>query len=83
MSSGGPAPSTVPPAGGSGPSSGATPSGAPSGATPTSSGSGGESDLIVNEKAFASDPAWPPDLVLDRSKSNWDEWDRRLNLVVD
>ncbi|KAH9037138.1 hypothetical protein EDB84DRAFT_1560688 [Lactarius hengduanensis] len=43
----------------------------------------GTADVVINEKQFASDPAWPADLILDRLKSNWDRWDRRLNLVVD
>ncbi|KAH9028776.1 hypothetical protein EDB85DRAFT_2147724 [Lactarius pseudohatsudake] len=57
---------------------GATPAAPPSGA-----GASRTADVVINEKQFASDPAWPADLILDRLKSNWDRWDRRLNLVVD
>src|SRR6266571_5157681 len=61
---------------------GTVPTGDPT-LTPTTSGSGGTTDVIINEKPFTSDSAWPKDLILDRTKSNWEEWDRRLNLVVD
>ncbi|KAH9024002.1 hypothetical protein EDB83DRAFT_2527206 [Lactarius deliciosus] len=70
-----------PPAGGSG-TAGATPasasgtgaSSAASGTGATPAGSGG-TDVVINEKPFSSDPAWPADLLLNRLKSNWERWD--------
>ncbi|KAH9000998.1 hypothetical protein EDB92DRAFT_1938768 [Lactarius akahatsu] len=71
-----------PPAGGSGtgdpPDTGGT-----GGASTGTGGPSGSADVVINKKQFTSDPSWLADLRLDRLKSNWEEWDRRLNLVVD
>ena len=32
---------------------------------------------------YISDNAWPSSLILDRSKSNWEDWSLRLTLIVD
>ena len=40
-------------------------------------------DLVIHAQTFDSDYNWPTELVLDRRKSNWHEWDRRLRLIVD
>ncbi|KAH8997361.1 hypothetical protein EDB92DRAFT_1813816 [Lactarius akahatsu] len=60
------------------------------GGTPTSGsggastgGSGSTTDVIINPQPFTPDLAWPTDLLLDRHKSNWEEWNRRLNLIID
>ena len=69
-----------------GTSTGITPASGP-GVTPTGSGgtgpTGGLTDVVINLQPFISDAAWPADLVLDRLKSNWEQWNRCLNLVVD
>ena len=48
----------------------------PTGTTPIT-------DNFISDKTFYSDSSWPPDLVLDRLKSNWNEWNRRLRIIVD
>src|SRR6266702_2634554 len=57
------------------------------GVTPTGSGStgptGGSTNVVINLQPFISDAAWLADLVLDRLKSNWEQWNWRLNLVID
>src|SRR6266702_2783311 len=72
--------------GASGTTTGTTPTSSPA-ATPTGSGStvptGGSTDVVINLQPFISDLAWPANLILDRLKSNWEEWNRCLNLVVD
>jgi len=40
-------------------------------------------DYIITAQTFSSDSNWPSDLVLDTVKANWQEWDRRLRLIVD
>ena len=40
-------------------------------------------DNFICDKTFYSDSSWPPDLVLDRLKSNWNEWNRRLRIIID
>src|SRR6266702_679518 len=68
-----------------GTSTGVTPASGP-GVTPTGSGStgpGGLTDVVINLQPFISNVAWPADLVLDHLKSNWEQWNRRLNLVID
>ena len=63
--------------------------------TPTGSGTGtsGSSsvppgattplpDNFINDKTFYSDSSWLSDLVLDRLKCNWNEWNRRLKIIV-
>jgi hypothetical protein len=32
---------------------------------------------------YISDNAWPSSLILDRSKSNWEDWSLRLMLIAD
>jgi hypothetical protein len=53
------------------------------GNTPAPTGGGLPADIVINQQNFTSDSAWPAELMLDRLLSNWVEWDRRLNLVVD
>src|SRR6266702_5593005 len=69
-----------------GTSTGTTPASGP-GVTPTGSGStgptGGSTDVIINLQPFISDVAWLADLVLNCLKSNWEQWNWHLNLVVD
>ncbi|KAN0125413.1 hypothetical protein V8E53_015500 [Lactarius tabidus] len=57
-----------------------TPSGGAAGTTGDSAG--GSAGIIV-ELSPCLDPTWPADLILDRIEYNWEEWNRRLNLVVD
>jgi hypothetical protein len=70
-------------------SSAATPGGSSGASGSTGSGTGGSGsagnppEIIIQPQPFTSDSSWPSDLMLDRSKSNWEEWNRRLNLVVD
>lgn len=40
-------------------------------------------DLVIRAQIFDPDYNWPAGLVLDRGKSNWHEWDRRLHPIVD
>src|ERR1700761_6941343 len=40
-------------------------------------------EFVVYEKSFTSDPNWPSELVLDRIKGNWFEWDRRIHFIAD
>jgi hypothetical protein len=49
----------------------------------TSSGTSPDDEILIYEKPFPSDPSWPADLTLDRSKANWQEWDRKINTVID
>ena len=59
-------------------------SGDPTGTTPGSGTTAGSPPSPnVPLQSFISDPAWPADLILDNLKHNWEQWDRRLNLVVD
>jgi hypothetical protein len=37
----------------------------------------------MHAQTFNSDSNWPADLVLDRGKGNWQEWDRRLHIIAD
>jgi len=32
---------------------------------------------------FIAETAWPKDLCLDRSKSNWEEWSLQMTLIAD
>ena len=45
----------------------------------------GSSDAIPNDPFYTiqyiNDPAWPSDLHLDPSLSNWSQWSRRLRLL--
>ncbi|KAH8976866.1 hypothetical protein EDB92DRAFT_1823048 [Lactarius akahatsu] len=61
------------PAGGPGGNPGGAPAGGP---TPAD-------DVIINPQGFIGDASWPKDLILDRHKSNWREWNHRLLLVTD
>ena len=49
----------------------------------THSGISPPEDILVYENTSLYDPNWPTDLVLDWLKSNWQEWNRRLNIIVD
>ena len=40
-------------------------------------------DNFINDKTFYSDSSWPSDLILDRLKCNWNEWNCRLRIIVD
>jgi hypothetical protein len=40
-------------------------------------------DYVIPAQTFHSDSNWPADFVLDSVKANWQEWDRRLRLIVD
>ena len=40
-------------------------------------------DILVYQNTCLYHPNWPTGLVLDWLKSNWEEWDRRLNTIVD
>ena len=71
---------------------GSTAPGSTTGLTPsctigtTHSGSGissTEDILVYQNSTCLYDPNWPTGLVLDWLKSNWEEWDRRLNTIVD
>ena len=58
------------------------------GNTGTTGGSGTttttpSADYTIIKKSFTSDLNWPADLKLDRVKSNWHEWDRRLHFIAD
>ena len=55
----------------------------PNGGGDPSTGGASTTDIFIEEQNFASDTSWPANLVLDHLKSNWEEWDRRLNLFVD
>ena len=44
---------------------------------------GGPEQIFIQYQTFTSDTSWPADLILDRRKSNWLEWDRRLNMIAD
>ena len=57
------------------PATGGSTSGASTGTSST--------EFMVYEKSFTSDPNWPPELVLDRIKGNWFEWDRRIHFIAD
>lgn len=40
--------------------------------------------ILITELSLPSDPSWPADLILDCGrKSNWREWSRRLNIMVE
>src|ERR1700761_1863239 len=71
------------------PSAGTTATGtaAGTGTTVTGTGTGTtnppSADYVILEKSFTSDPNWPADLKLDRVKSNWHEWDKRLHFIAD
>ena len=39
--------------------------------------------IVIAELTLPSDLFWPADLVLDWRKYNWQEWSRRLNILVD
>ena len=41
------------------------------------------SGIVIQPQYFHSDPNWPATLILDKGKSNWEEWDRRLRLIAD
>ena len=41
------------------------------------------SGIVIQTQTFNSDSNWPKDLILDHAKGNWQEWDRRLRLIVD
>jgi hypothetical protein len=67
---------------------GSTSSGLTSAATaapsnPPSRGALPLADYVIHAQTFNSDSNWPVDLVLDSAKANWQEWDRRLRLIVD
>ena len=49
----------------------------------TYSGISPTEDILVYENTSLYDPNWPTDLVLDWLKSNWQEWNRRPNIIVD
>ena len=63
--------------------SGLTTGGATGGTTGGTTTSSSNDDDIILERTFLPDPSWPADLILDGLKSNWEEWNRRLNFVVD
>ena len=71
--------------------SGGTTAGSTTGGTTAATGTGSTtggtvpspSVIVIHHQTFTSDNSWPADLVLDRRKSNWHEWDRRLNIIVD
>ena len=51
---------------------------------PSATGTGGTpASVVIQIQTFNSDSNWPKDLILDQVKGNWQEWDRRLRLVVD
>ena len=56
--------------------------GATTGGTTTTTTSAAE-EITIHVQPFTTDSNWPADLILDRSKGNWQEWDRRINTVVD
>ena len=77
---------TNPTAGASGgAATGGTGTGTGASATGTAPATGGSapSEIVIHYQTFTSDNSWPPDLILDRRKSNWLEWDRRLNIIAD
>lgn len=39
--------------------------------------------IVITELSLPSDMYWPADLILDWQKSNWQEWSRQLNIMVD
>jgi transposase InsO family protein len=39
--------------------------------------------IVIQTQTFHSDSNWPATLILDKGKGNWEEWDRRLRLIVD
>ncbi|KAI9429979.1 hypothetical protein H4582DRAFT_2087783 [Lactarius indigo] len=39
--------------------------------------------ILLTERTLMPDSTWPADLILDRSKSNWEDWNLRLSYVVD
>ena len=41
------------------------------------------SGIVIQPQYFHSDPNWPATLILDKGKSNWEEWDRHLRLIAD
>lgn len=40
-------------------------------------------DIVITERSLPPDSIWPADLTLDRLRSNWQEWSRRLNFATD
>ena len=64
----------------SGSGTGATHTG---GGTIPTSGTTPLADNFISDKTFYSDSSWPSDLTLDRLKGNWNEWNRRLKIIVD
>lgn len=50
--------------------------------TPTGGATGGSADIVIDLKPCLYHPTWPADLILDRTKYNWEEWNRRLSLFV-
>ena len=86
MSSGPTGPGTAPT--GSPPSPSSTPSGQTASGNQTPSQAPAaptNSNIIPNDPLYTvqyiNDPAWPADLHLDPSVSNWSEWSRRLRLL--
>ena len=55
----------------------------PNGGGDPSTGGPLTTDVVIDEQILVLDTSWPANLVLDHLKSNWEEWDRRLNLFVD
>ncbi len=40
-------------------------------------------DIVITERSLLPEPTWPADLTLDRRRSNWQEWSRRLSFATD
>ena len=59
------------------------PTGDPTGGSTGGTTGNPNDDDVIYERSFLPDPSWPADLLLDALKSNWEEWNRRLNFVVD
>ncbi|KAH9158589.1 hypothetical protein EDB89DRAFT_1917649 [Lactarius sanguifluus] len=74
LPTGAPATGTAPPATGTG-----------ANATPTNPGDQARSifvnGILLTERTLMPDSTWPTDLILDRSKSNWEDWNLHLSYV--
>ena len=68
---------TTNPADTTGATTGATTTGG-AGTVPT----GSSEQITIQYQTFTSNTSWPADLILDRRKLNWLEWDRRLNMIA-
>ena len=66
---------------------GSVPDASTAGSVPTTQTSAPAASLAPGDPLhtvqYISDTAWPSSLILDRSKSNWEDWSLRLTLIAD